>query len=83
MVENALGVRCERMPVAVKIAQKFAFFRVNAEDRVERIEVKFLVKGDDLELLVAVAGLRHRHGFAGLATAEFRFIEELFCNGSA
>src|SRR5271168_2359731 len=72
VIENAYGLRRERMAVAIKVAQKLAFFRVNAEDRVGRVEVKFLVKGDDLELLIAIARFVHRHGFEGLATAELR-----------
>ena len=77
VIENANGLCREHMAVAVKIAQQFAFFRVHAENRVERVEVKFLVEGDDLELLVAVFCLVHRHDFEGLATAKMGFVEEL------
>ncbi len=71
VVKNAYCLCGEQLAVPIKPAQQFAFFRVDAEDGVERIQIDLFLEGDGLELLVAVSCGPHGHGFEGLAASEF------------
>ena len=78
VIEDANRFVGEQMAVAIEFAQKLAFFRVDAEDGIDGIEVELFVETDDLELLVAIGRWPHRGGFESLAAAEAEVLQQLF-----
>lgn len=70
VIEDAPDLRGEQMAVAIELPQKLAFFRVDAEDGIERIEVKLFEDGDEFKLLIAIVCWSHRYGLEGLASAQ-------------
>jgi hypothetical protein len=65
----------ERLAGTEKRPQEFAFFRVDAQDGIRRIQEHVPVEGDGFELVVSVAAGTHSHGLEGLASAQLQLVE--------
>ena len=82
VIEDANRFVREQMAVAIKFAQKLAFFRVDAEDGIDGIEVEFSVETNDLELPIPIGSRSHRGGLESLAAAETEVLQQLFDNAA-
>lgn len=78
MVERPQRLPGQQPAGAVKIAEQFAFFAVDTEQRIRRIQVVLLEPCDVLELGVAVVAGRQGQIFLGLAPVKVVFLQQLF-----
>src|SRR6266545_369121 len=83
MIEGREDLLRVEMAVAVEGAQQLLLLRVDAQDRVVRLQVLLLEPGDVLELLVAVGMLAHGLGFLSLALDITILAEQLLDHGHA